>query len=124
MQINTDCTIIHSIYKQTKTIYWVNVCFPNSCIQLASNLIVPPCGFGEIHCGLCVWMCASVCSYESVCCGCRGYSMWHQKTVSVPLLPSVVVTLCLCVSVCIYALRFFLVCAFASVCCVCVCACQ
>lgn len=112
----TSFTTSKNRQKQYTACECVHVCvrFPNMCIHLASNLIVPPCGFGEIHCGLCVCAHVCACTCESVCCGCRGYYMWLKKTVSVPLRPSVVVTLCECV----FTRFFLLVCAFA---CVCVC---
>lgn len=85
---------------------------------LVSNLIVPPCGFGEIHCGLCVCI-AFVCTCESVCCGCPGYPMWHRKD-------GICSSSDFCGSdaararVCVFT-HLFLVCAFA---CVCLCACK
>lgn len=83
-------------------------CFPNLCIHLASNLIVPPCGLSEIHCGLCVCLHMCVCVPVSVCCG-RRYSVWLKKTVSVPLLPSEVVTFCVCLRsfffMCVHCMR-------------------
>lgn len=85
--------------RQIKTVYCVceSVCFPKLCIHLASNLIVPLCGFGEIHCGLYVCVCQCVPMYENMYCGYRGYSSWLKTTVSIPLWPSVVVMLCVCV---------------------------
>lgn len=91
----------------------MHVCvrFPNMCIHLASNLIVPPCGFGEIHCGLCVCAHVCACTCENVCCGCWEYYV-AQKDVSVPLRPSVVVTL----YVCVYTLFSSCVCICMRVC--------
>lgn len=50
---------------------WVCLLFPN--MHLASNLIVPLCGFSTIHCGLCVM---SMCAFFFFCC---GYSMWLKR---------------------------------------------
>lgn len=58
----------------------------------------------------CVSAHVHMCTCESVCCGRCRYSVWLKKTVSVPLLPSVVVTLC------VYAVSSSCVCICMCVC--------